>query len=151
MASLVSKIQICRNKCQFFLFGFSIEWWSCFPSFHTSAGWSLITPTLLQVEECTLAQPQRTIMQMLKILKMITIFKKRVSFCTICHNQTDRRHTNKQNDIFDMSDLKWKIVLFEPQLEHLDFWPLETFTWNWIVGLIINCHCRYNFHYIRAM
>ena len=59
-----------------------------------------------------LAQPQRTIMQMLKILKMITIFKKRVSFCTICHNQTDRRHTNKQNKIFDMSDLKWKIVLF---------------------------------------
>ena len=96
-----------------------------------------------------LAQPQRTIMQMLKILKMIIIFKKRVSCCLICHKQTVRRHTNKQNNIFNMSDLK--LCYFQPQLEHLDFWPLETFTWNWIVGLIINCHCRYNFHYIRAM
>ena len=27
-------------------------------------------------------------------------------------NKTDRRHTNKQDKIFDMADLKWKIVLF---------------------------------------
>ena len=74
-----------------------------------------------------LAQPQRTIMQMLEILKMIIIFKKRVSFCLICHNQTDRRHTNKQNNIFNMSDLKWKIVLFSIPIGAFRFLAFEKF------------------------